>query len=286
MEGRRLASFSGAGDTRDKRKENDPVPRIAFLSVVLWLALSGAARAQAPRTIPFHFRLTSSAGTPVSVPVSVRFSLYTAPSGGTAVWTESKVVTPVSGIGDTMLGDATPFNAVAPPVNFGVPYYLGVKVGTDAEMQPRLPLGAVPYALSLPNVTVDSTGRVGIGTATPQVPLQVAGDILLGGAQTVTPVGGTETLRTIRGMVSSTGGILLGSGFTVTRSGGVGSGGYDIHFDQSFSGIPDVVCSAARYGQASAVTELAGVSNATVRTYVGSSATDSGFHFIAIGPRD
>jgi hypothetical protein len=249
------------------------------------MALSGSARAQVPLTIPFQFRLTDSGGAPVSVPVSVRFSLYAAPSGGAAAWTESKAITPVNGVAETMLGDATPFAAASPPMTFSAPWYLGVKVGTDAEMTPRLPLGAVPYALSLPNVTVDPTGRVGIGTPTPQAPLQVAGNILLGGVQTVMPVGSTESLRTIRGMVSSTGAILLGSGFTVTRAGGVGTGEYDIHFDQGFSDLPDVVCSSVTYGESSAVSEIVGSSSCRIRTYVGTSATDCGFHFIAIGPR-
>jgi hypothetical protein len=41
------------------------------------------------------------------------------------------------------LGDVTPISLSLP---FAIPYYLGVSVGTDPEMTPRIPLTSVGYA--------------------------------------------------------------------------------------------------------------------------------------------
>jgi hypothetical protein len=144
--------------------------QIASLGVLL---VASAASALAPRTIPFQGKLTNSAGQPITAATSVVLSLYTAPTGGTAIWSETKTVTPsADGLFSTLLGSTTAFPA---SVTFDAPYYLGVKVGASAEMTPRAALAAVPYALSLPNVTVSSAGNVGIGTTTPGDRLAING---------------------------------------------------------------------------------------------------------------
>ncbi len=88
-------------------------------------------------------------------------SLYDVDTGGTALWTETKGVAVSSGNMATMLGDTT---AIPPSVTFDRQYYVGVKIGDDAEMTPRLPFGAVPYALAMPNV-YSVGGNVSIGTS-------------------------------------------------------------------------------------------------------------------------
>jgi hypothetical protein len=76
---------------------------------------------------------------------ALTFKLYTAPTGGTALWTETQAsVNLVGGIYSVALGTVTPLTP-----NFDVPYWLGVTVGTGLEMQPRMALTAAPYALSL-----------------------------------------------------------------------------------------------------------------------------------------
>jgi hypothetical protein len=93
----------------------------------------------------------------------IKFSLYTAESGGTAVWSEVQDSVNVSGgVYSTALGIVTPMTAA-----FDQTYYLGVKVGTGAEMTPRALLSSAPYALSLigENNQVPSTGTVKVGGA-------------------------------------------------------------------------------------------------------------------------
>jgi hypothetical protein len=139
--------------------------RLPFASLGV-LLMASTASALAPRTIPFEGKLTNSAGQPVTAATSVVLSLYTVPSGGTAIWSETKSITPsADGLFSTQLGSTTAFPAA---VAFDAPYYLGVKVGANAEMTPRVALAAVPYALSLPNVTVTAAGNVGIGMTTPR----------------------------------------------------------------------------------------------------------------------
>lgn len=108
----------------------------------LLLAASAAAWAQAPRTIPYQGYLTTTGGVPVNATVQMTFALYPEAVGGTAAWSETQTVPVSNGNYNVTLGSATPL-----PEVFNAAYYLGVAVGTDAEMAPRLALGAVPYSL-------------------------------------------------------------------------------------------------------------------------------------------
>ena len=85
----------------------------------------------------------------------VRFGIYTTdrteadpyPSDtdkGTRVWEETQKVTVENGLLKTYLGATTPIPA---SFNFAASnYYIGIRVGEDAEMVPRKRIGAVPLA--------------------------------------------------------------------------------------------------------------------------------------------
>lgn len=76
---------------------------------------------------------------------AITFKLYTSETGGTAIWTETQpAVRLVGGIYSVSLGSVTPLTPA-----FDAPYWLGVTVGTDEEIQPRTPLTAAPYALAV-----------------------------------------------------------------------------------------------------------------------------------------
>ena len=74
------------------------------------------------------------------------FRLYSAQSGGQALWTEAKDVPVQDGLFSTLLGDTTPLNK---GLFSGQALWLGIKVGTDAEAEPRQQVLPVAYALSL-----------------------------------------------------------------------------------------------------------------------------------------
>ena len=82
------------------------------------------------------------------------FRLYTAPSGGSALWTETKDVPVQGGLFSTVLGDATPLSQ---GLFNGQALWLGIKVGTDEEAAPRQQVLPVAYALSLaPGATIQT----------------------------------------------------------------------------------------------------------------------------------
>lgn len=74
---------------------------------------------------------------------TMTFRLYTAESGGAALWEEGKIVPVANGLFSTFLGDATPLNLS----HFdGQNLWVGVTVGSDPEATPRLRLGFAAYA--------------------------------------------------------------------------------------------------------------------------------------------
>ncbi len=116
---------------------------LALLSLLLLAPWPG--RAQVPTTIGYQGSLTDAAGAPITATLDMVFSLYDAPAAVTPLWSETQPVTVSNGVFSVLLGSATPF-----PANlFTGPRYLGVKVDTDAEMTPRLPFAAAPFALAL-----------------------------------------------------------------------------------------------------------------------------------------
>jgi len=76
----------------------------------------------------------------------MEFKLYTAPTGGTLLWTETRTggdqVTVTNGLFSIMLGSVTSLASV----NFNQSLYLSVNIEGDGEMTPRKELGAVPAA--------------------------------------------------------------------------------------------------------------------------------------------
>lgn len=72
------------------------------------------------------------------------FSLYGVETLGSPLWSEGKDVTVSAGVFSTLLGDATPLDL---GLFDGRPLWLGVTVGTDREVAPRLAVAYVPYAL-------------------------------------------------------------------------------------------------------------------------------------------
>lgn len=155
----------------------------AGLALALLVAITCMAQAAVPRTIAFQASVKTAAGLPINGDVSVTLSLYDVATGGTALWSEPKTVTAAKGVITTSLGEPTPFPST---VLFDRPYWVGVKVGADAEMVPRLPLMSVPYALGLSGVTVSSGGSFTFPSAV------VLGDFDVGG--TVTARGGATVL--------------------------------------------------------------------------------------------
>jgi len=121
------------------------------------------------KRINFQGKLTNLNGTNVADGnYSVIFTLYDASSAGTNLWDETQTVAVADGIFRVELGtiDTTISN-----VNFNRDtLYLGIKVGSDSEMTPRVRFTAVPYAFNSEKVNgltvVNTSGNPFASTTT------------------------------------------------------------------------------------------------------------------------
>jgi len=128
-----------------------------------------------------------------------------------------------------------------------------------------------------------AAGNVGIGTATPASRLDVRGDIHLGSSGQFLAPGGVENLRIIRGIVGSTGTVLEGSGFTVTKG---AAGFFTVNFTPSFLDLPAVVVSPqSGLDRIATCTSVTASSTGIFTRDSAGTAVDNQFDFIAIGPR-
>jgi hypothetical protein len=110
----------------------------------LGLATTPAAAKNVPGTLTHQGRLFDAADKPVAATVTVSFAIYANATGGTALWTETHSVTFDDGYFSVSLGSVTPFPAT---LLDGSVRYLGVTVGSDVEMSPRVNVASVPYAI-------------------------------------------------------------------------------------------------------------------------------------------
>jgi hypothetical protein len=138
------------------------------------------------------------------------------------------------------------------------------------------------------NVNGDSfaSGNMGIGTSFAGAKLDVRGSIKLGNSGEFYAPGATENLRVVRGVLSGAGGVLVGSGFTVSHpSGGV----YTVTFNPSFTSSPTVTANVESGAGAARLVTLQNVTanSATFNIVVPNTlaVADAAFHFTAMGGR-
>jgi hypothetical protein len=133
-----LAGIAGATG------ESVLVPRPEATGMPLSEGVVASADAIAiPRILSYQGRLTDTLGVPVpDTSWSVRFRLYIQPSGGTHYWEETQTVRTEQGLFSALLGSVTPVPSV--PDAGGL--YLGMRVGSDAEMTPRMRIVSAAYA--------------------------------------------------------------------------------------------------------------------------------------------
>ncbi len=123
--------------------------KIAIASVLIVLAslcIPLSSIAWIPERVSYQGRLTTSQGVPVKDGLyTLIFSIYETIEATKPLWTETQSqVTVTGGIFNTLLprDTANPF----PDELFKRALYVGIAVNNDAEMLPRLPLTATPFA--------------------------------------------------------------------------------------------------------------------------------------------
>jgi fibronectin-binding autotransporter adhesin len=194
---------------------------LASLSVLLFATYHApTASASNPTTINFQGKVVNANGTNVTNGTySFLFKMYTASSGGIAVWTETDSLTVTNGVFQVNLGNSCLFftaNACnnSTPINFSTNpnIYLGITFNSDpaGEMTPRVQLQSVPYAYNADNLGgLGSSQYAQLSPGSAQTGfISINGALTLGGSQTFS---GT-TAQTISGPTTG--------GLTVTVSGG------------------------------------------------------------------
>jgi hypothetical protein len=187
-------------------------------------------------TLNFQGRLMSSGGNIVDDGVyNMQFSIYYQSSGGSAQWTEDRLVTNTQGVTikngyfSVNLGEYDTFGAI----DWGNDLYLGMTVrgtGTcawgactpaDSEMTPRLKLTSVPYAMKAGNVGSNNTNSASTNSNGVSITSGNALGATSNSGNISIDVGtATQTAGTISIGTANTSGITIGrTGVTTTNSG-------------------------------------------------------------------
>ena len=167
-----------------------PNPGTLVLMVIFALAIPAVASPrQAPAasstsTISYQGRLADSGGNPLTGMYNLEFRVYDVPAGGTPLWEEfwtgGNSVAVSDGLFNVMLGSVE--TDLAASIEGQDELYLGITVGTDSEMEPRVQLGAVPFSMVAQSLVGQvTTGQIEDGAVTTaklnvENGLQVSGD--------------------------------------------------------------------------------------------------------------
>ncbi|MDD5089052.1 MAG: hypothetical protein PHI18_09700, partial [bacterium] len=161
--------------------------------LVILLVLAGSAVfGMVPSAVNYQGYLTDDDGTPLDTTVAMTFNFYAFPN--VLLWTETHAAVTVSdGLFHVALGETV---ALPDSVFRSELVYLGITVGSDAQMFPRTEVRSVPYALRVGTVDGASGGTINGGLS----------------------VGGINSL-------TNDGVFAAGSGHSVSQNGGSIAGG-------------------------------------------------------------
>lgn len=112
--------------------------------------------AAAPTPIlSYQARITGNSGSTIADGTyAMRFKIYSVATDGTALWEESHTANVSDGVVSVRLGTS---ETIGLDFNSG-DYYLGVTIGNDSELSPRIQLGAVPFAANTAKLDGKSVG--------------------------------------------------------------------------------------------------------------------------------
>ncbi len=122
--------------------------------------------AETPQLINYQGHVSDSSGQPLDTTVSVTFSIYSTPTDGSALWSEMHPAVISNGFYNVNLGT---FVSLPNDLFDDSPRYLGVTIGSDAEISPRTQLVSVPYGLVTQRIKGDIETAPGVVAVINQV---------------------------------------------------------------------------------------------------------------------
>ena len=111
------------------------------------LILSIPLLAQIPKMLNYQGVLKDKGGNLLNGTNTLVFKLYDVESEGTSLWSETQNVEVGEGVFNVQLGKLVPFELA-----FDKPYWLGISVNGDAELEPRVQLSSVAYSINAKTV--------------------------------------------------------------------------------------------------------------------------------------
>jgi hypothetical protein len=116
--------------------------RSCYILVLLFLV--SIASAQLSRDISFQGVLTDTLGNPCpDAPYGLTFRIFEPTTGNPPLWIEARTVSVKRGLLSVLLGQTTP---IPDAPKFDRPYWLGIQLGSSAELSPHTELTAGCYS--------------------------------------------------------------------------------------------------------------------------------------------
>ena len=186
-----------------------------FCLILFFFVMMSAAYAQGvPPSMTYQGYVTDLAGTPIADGnYNFTFAVYTVELGGVALWTETHPTVAVSkGLFNVILGRGNPPNPLM--IAFDQQYFLGIRIGADPEMSPRVRLATSAYSFRSkiaddvkPGVITDASvaPAANIAASKLQSTVLTESEIIAGSGVTVTNAAGTLTIAASPGAVTLAG---------------------------------------------------------------------------------
>ncbi len=117
-----------------------------FLLVIFTVFLTCIVRSQVPRIFSYQGILSDTTGAPKpDADYSIMFKLYSVPTSGNSIWSETQTVHTKRGLFSIILGGVVPF---PDSLKFNQQYWLGIQLVPYPEMSPRIPFTSVPFSIN------------------------------------------------------------------------------------------------------------------------------------------
>ena len=166
--------------SRRRRGNMEISQAVKFFVILSVLVLFVGGVSAIPQTLNLHGRLTDSSGSPISGSQNIVFKIYDLQTGGTTLYDSGTLPVSVDSNGVYNV------DLVNVNLDFSGDYYLGIKVGADSEMSPRINLTSSPYSFRAQNISVsgvdfDSNVNIGSYNLTTSGTLNVGGLVIQSG---------------------------------------------------------------------------------------------------------